>query len=258
MWNKIKNIYDGFAQLPVVQDRNECLRIYFSQRINKISFINYIEVKKSNFKVIYKNKTPVLSPNLEGTFDDCGVMSSCMVHDKMYYTGWNVCKNETYRHAIGTATFNEKKNIFERDNIGPLIDRSVNVPFLANSPFIDSKNNHLYFCNGTGWIGFFPTYNICRCNLVKNSWEFDHGFTPLGSKRHATSRIFKNNDDFYFAAKTKDSSYKIWCNGKIVLEPSGKSKWDSDMTCYPFIFENYMFYNGNGYGATGIGVAELT
>ena len=37
--------------------------------------------------------------------------------------------------------------------------------------------------------------------------------------------------------------------------------WDSEMIEYPCVFDHgarrYMLYNGNGYGATGIGLAEL-
>ena len=37
--------------------------------------------------------------------------------------------------------------------------------------------------------------------------------------------------------------------------------WDSEMICYPYIFEHrgrfYMLYNGNGYGKTGFGLAVL-
>ena len=37
--------------------------------------------------------------------------------------------------------------------------------------------------------------------------------------------------------------------------------WDSQMVCYPFVLDHggrrYMFYNGNGYGRTGFGVAVL-
>ena len=40
-----------------------------------------------------------------------------------------------------------------------------------------------------------------------------------------------------------------------------KDGWDSEMICYPCIFDyldnRYMFYNGNGYGKTGFGVARL-
>lgn len=39
------------------------------------------------------------------------------------------------------------------------------------------------------------------------------------------------------------------------------SGWDSEMICYPFVFdhknERYMLYNGNGYGKTGFGLAKL-
>ncbi len=37
--------------------------------------------------------------------------------------------------------------------------------------------------------------------------------------------------------------------------------WDSEMICYPFVFEHagarYMLYNGNGYGRTGFGIARF-
>lgn len=39
------------------------------------------------------------------------------------------------------------------------------------------------------------------------------------------------------------------------------SGWDSEMICYPFVFDHkgqrYMLYNGNGYGKTGFGIATL-
>ena len=38
------------------------------------------------------------------------------------------------------------------------------------------------------------------------------------------------------------------------------SGWDSEAVTYPFVFEHggqqYMLYNGNGYGRTGFGIAE--
>ncbi len=44
----------------------------------------------------------------------------------------------------------------------------------------------------------------------------------------------------------------------VGIAPSA-SGWDSEMLCYPFVLERgddlFMFYNGNGYGASGLGVA---
>ena len=40
-----------------------------------------------------------------------------------------------------------------------------------------------------------------------------------------------------------------------------KEGWDSEMICYPFVFnhgdQKYMLYNGNGYGRSGVGLAML-
>ena len=37
--------------------------------------------------------------------------------------------------------------------------------------------------------------------------------------------------------------------------------WDSEMVEYPYVFDHgdrrFMLYNGNGYGSTGFGMAEL-
>jgi hypothetical protein len=44
----------------------------------------------------------------------------------------------------------------------------------------------------------------------------------------------------------------------IDVSPKG---WDSEMICYPFVFNHagsfYMLYNGNGFGATGFGLAVI-
>jgi len=47
----------------------------------------------------------------------------------------------------------------------------------------------------------------------------------------------------------------------LVNLPLSESGWDSEMCCYPNVIEHrgilYMFYNGNGFGSTGIGYATL-
>jgi hypothetical protein len=44
----------------------------------------------------------------------------------------------------------------------------------------------------------------------------------------------------------------------IDVAPDG---WDSEMICYPYVFEHgahmYMLYNGNNYGQTGFGLAVM-
>jgi hypothetical protein len=51
---------------------------------------------------------------------------------------------------------------------------------------------------------------------------------------------------------------------KLNINPNldvSKKGWDSEMVCYPFIFEHkneiYMLYNGNNHGIGGFGLARL-
>ena len=80
---------------------------------------------------------------------------------------------------------------------------------------------------------------------------------------------YRNSFDF---RKNKNNSYRIgytyssdlvnWirddANSGIDISESG---WDSDMMCYPNIFELdgkiYMLYNGNEFGKYGFGIAIL-
>jgi hypothetical protein len=47
---------------------------------------------------------------------------------------------------------------------------------------------------------------------------------------------------------------------KVGIDVS-ESGWDSEMVCYPYVFDHkgrrYMLYSGNGYGRTGFGYAVL-
>ena len=48
---------------------------------------------------------------------------------------------------------------------------------------------------------------------------------------------------------------------KIIFLPRKNYEWENEMQAYPHVFKHkknlYMFYNGNGYGKTGIALAKL-
>ena len=55
---------------------------------------------------------------------------------------------------------------------------------------------------------------------------------------------------------------RLWRrNDDIAGIDVSKAGWDSEMVCYPYVFEHcgdyFMLYNGNGYGKTGFGLAAL-
>jgi hypothetical protein len=257
MWHKIKRIYTGYAQLPTVIEHLGYLRIFYSYRINGKSVINYFEIDPLSLKITYENKRPVFNIGEKGCFDDSGVMPSCIISDLLYYTGWNINKgNVPYGHGIGIAKFNYKLNKFERMSKGPVLDRNENIPYLANSPFV--KNNKMYFCNGTGWHKDMPLYNICIA-MYKKSWIVKEKIT--GGDKEACSRPFLEKNFLYFSKKNFTKNYEIFKYNiatKKTNKVLSKSKkgWDSEMVCYPWITNDIMFYNGNNYGETGIGIAK--
>ena len=76
-------------------------------------------------------------------------------------------------------------------------------------------------------------------------------FSSRGEKKISTYRIRK--------ATSKDGIK--WERTKEIELDVSESGWDSEMVCYPYVFEYngklYMLYNGNNYGKTGIGLAVL-
>ena len=61
-------------------------------------------------------------------------------------------------------------------------------------------------------------------------------------------------------AESGDGIHWVRKDEEVGIDVS-ESGWDSEMICYPFVFEHkgqkYLLYNGDGYGKTGLGYAIL-
>lgn len=262
MWHTKGLIFHEQGQLPTLMETDRFFRVYYSMRINLKSYIKFFEIDEQ-LNVISKSKY-AMSPGNRGSFDHSGVMPSCVVGDMMYYTGWHIRSDVPYGHAIGVAKINNDGTL---TRIGIALDKNHNDGFMLNSPLVEFNNGRMemLYCSGTGWIDDYPTYNISKavndCNFWRTlgSVEITHNLFD-----EAISRVSRDKDDgsLYYSWRTKDSSYKLarQHNGVIYDVNVAKSDWDSEMQCYPYICtidsRKYMFYNGNNYGSTGIGVAE--
>ena len=84
--------------------------------------------------------------------------------------------------------------------------------------------------------------------------------------------VLKFKDQYLMWYSYRGESYRIgfatsengidWIRkDEIVGIDVSKEGWDSEMICYAHVFEHndylYMLYNGNGYGATGLGLAKM-
>lgn len=283
------------AMIPIAEQiEGDIYRIYFSSRdrLNR-GHGGYLEIDMNNpTKVLKINPKPVLEPGKLGCFDDSGALPNSIVHinnrKMLYYTGINLGVTVKIRNSIGLAEWNEKTHCFERCFEGPVIDRTRDFPHFVATPEVMYENGvfRSWFTSCVGWkMNLGVPKHFYRLEYAESedgvNWERNGtiaiDFQDEFEYALGVPRIIKDPDQYnmWFAARATANtpSYRIhyatsvdgikWDRqtGTCGLDVSA-SGWDSEMICYPFIFDHngqrYMLYNGNGYGKTGFGLAVLT
>ena len=229
---------------------------------------------------------PVLGPGKVGAFDDSGTTASCLVASpgglRLYYIGWNRGASVRFQTAIGCAESTDGRR-FERVSEGPVIGRSMANPYIATSPWVllDEGRWRMWYAAGVAWsdIGgrLEPSYNIRHAESVDGlEWECrdevcidfadeaEYAIArPCVIKDGALYRMwFSYRGERYrigYAESDDGLSWQRQPHGPT-LAPTGHG-WEREMVEYPTVFDyrgaRHLFYNGNGYGFTGIGHALL-
>jgi hypothetical protein len=74
------------------------------------------------------------------------------------------------------------------------------------------------------------------------------------------SMWFSTRGDRYRIAQAESEDGLAWRRLEEGGLQAGEASWEDQMVCYPHVLRDgdreLMFYNGNGYGASGFGVAE--
>jgi hypothetical protein len=226
---------------------------------------------------------PVLDLGERGTFDDSGVVTSCLVSDGdrryLFYTGWSRGLTVPFYLGAGLAV-SVGGQPFGRMSRAPILDRSDAEPFLTASPFVlhDDGRWRMWYVSGIGWVDGNaspePCYNIWYAESDDAvHWERSRrACLEHGPGEHAFGRpwIVRDHNRYCMWFSARGERYWIsyaespdgiaWTrhDEKAGLRPSSDG-WDSEMVEYPCLIEHrgrrYMLYNGNDYGRTGIGLA---
>ena len=264
-----------------------------------LSHVAYVDMKKNLRDVIGVSQQIVIPLGELGCFDEHGIFPmSVMRHgDAVYgYTcGWNRRVSVSVDTAIGLAISRDDGQTFQRIGAGPVLAASKNEPCLVGDGFVKVINNvfHMWYIFGTGWKKYAAdtppdrTYKIshatsadgvewikeeARCIIPDRLGPDESQALPtvIGiGKRHHMFFCYRESFDF---RQTTGRGYRIghawsddlinWVRDDEQPQLAGTSKdWDSDMQCYPHIFECnekiYLLYNGNEFGRYGFGLAEL-
>lgn len=266
----IGRIFPHEAQCPVVDEVGGRLRVYYGARDEQNrSRIYYFEAMKDNLFNILHTNIPIVRLGGEGTFDcDGQIPSSIGVVNGvkwLYFTGVRKGGENRYENSIGAIRM-EEEGFFKLKE--PVMERMENEWF--NSHLMINGNNG-YFCSCREWRNNEPLYDIHMAKTTDGiEWERKTSVMRLRNGEGGICGMNVSEASALFCVRDKEDyrggagSYRLetaeWSiggwerTGRLEIQ---RSVWDSDMQCYPYIYKNYLFYNGNQFGKTGIGVCVL-
>jgi hypothetical protein len=211
-----------------------------------------------------------------------------------YTTGWNRKVSVSADASIGLAISYDNGVTFEKHGKGPIMAASLNEPFLVADAFVAMYEGlyHMWYIYGTKWKKFVENeapdrvYKIAYATSNDGvNWQRD-GRLIIEDKLNedecqALPTVFELDGRYhmYFCYRQahgfrteSDSAYRLgyaWSDDLLNWNRDDDSAgiavaedgWDSKMQCYPHTFKVdgkvYMLYNGNEFGRTGFGLAEL-
>lgn len=278
------NWWKSHAMVPTPHKvGNGVFKIFFGARNeNNQSLVSYavVDLTRSHNPLIEISTKPVLSPGRLGTFDDNGVLPSCFIEkdgQNLLYTIGFKPGGTTRMDLFGGLAISENEDKFERWSEAPIIERNRVNPLINTAPWvvkIDS-NYLMYYVSGIEWVSAdLPRYNIQIAQSADAiNWE-RNGLVAVDllPNEDALARpyVVSENGLFKMWFSSKGSSYspqyatsengKDWIrqNNEFTF-PSRTRGLDDEMMCYPIALkhndQNFLLYNGNGYGHDGICLA---
>lgn len=265
-----------------------------------LSHIAYADFDKQFSRVIDVADKPVIKLGNLGCYDEHGIFPLNVLRAKGklfgYIGGWNRRVSVSVDGSIGVALSEDNGLTYRRYGDGPVISSSMNEPFLVGDPFVQCYDDifHMWYIFGTTWKRFSAeappdrVYKIGHAisrdgiewekneegrQIVSNSLGDDESqalptVIKIGGRHHM---FFCYRQSFDFR-KNKSRGYRIghafsddlknWTrdDANVGIDVS-QGEWDSDMLCYPHVFEMdgevYLMYNGNEFGRFGFGLAKL-
>jgi predicted GH43/DUF377 family glycosyl hydrolase len=246
-------------------------------------------------RVLYIHDQPVLDFGRKGTFDENGIMpSSALFHDGkvlLYYLGWSQCRNVPNKNFNGLAVSMNSGKTFTKIHEAPVIPVNEFNPIgTTNMTVIYSDNSYYaYYSSITKWIEideklestYLMTYATSKDGIqwqpsgkmiLEPCSEFEAQVRPaiinIGSVWHmwfsyrGSHGFRQGGENAYHIGYATSKDLINWeRNDKLAGIEASESGWDSQMICYPAIVQvggkKWMFYNGNGFGKSGFGYAEL-
>jgi len=268
--------------------QDNIFRVFYSGRnkLNKSS-VGYVDIDIIKQKLIVTCSKPLLTYGEQDSFYSHGVSIGNMYKDEkgkdsILFMGWQIPDGSHWRGDIGKVVVTNNISL-ELDPIKAFMSVDDEDKISLSYPWVEfhEGKHKMWYGSTIDWT----SVNGEMIHVIKYAtsddgvnWE-KHGVAipyELGIAQ-AFSRpsviIDKNGYHMWFSYRDgKGTKYRIgyshsldgiiWTNklDEVGIDVS-QNGWDSEMICYPFVFDHmgkrFMLYNGNDYGKQGFGLAEL-
>jgi len=257
-----------------------------------IGRVGYVDLDtRDPMRVLEIGEKPILDIGQAGTFDEsgalvCSVLSLPGKKLYMYYAGFELGAKIRYRLLSGLASQERGDDCFSRVKQTPILERSDNELFFRGGPFVltDSGRFRMWYVAGSGWEqvedAVKPVYEIRYLESPDGIHWPDEGKPCIRIEKdneHGFGRPYVMRDEglyrmFYSVRRRDVASYRLgyaesddgvsWIRkDELIGLDVSEQGWDSKMICYSAVVKLngrwVMFFNGNDFGKTGFGVAEL-
>jgi hypothetical protein len=264
-------------------------RVFYSGRDSENrSSVGYVDVDIAKQELIHVHRQPVFEHGLGHSFYSHGVsignLYSVGGMSYILFMGWQCPSDGHWRGEVGRLVVNRDLSL-TLDGSDPFLPRDKDDPVSLSYPWVMTHADgsyRMYYGSTVTW----DAGNGEMLHVIKRAWSQDgHRWQREGlavpfvlgtAQAFSHPTVLGNHDEGYhmwfsyrggagtryrigYATSEDGDTWSLNLRGSGI-DVSG-SGWDSEMIEYPFVFEcggqDYMLYNGNGYGATGFGLAIL-
>ena len=296
-WRKLGLVYAPVAKGPqllshaanptAVHLDGDVYRVFYSGRdAENRSSVGSVDIDVERRAVVADAERVLYAHGPPGSFHAAGVSIGCTYRaggtDWMLFMGWQVPPTGHWRGDIGRLRLAPGGSLHLAGE-GPFLASDPHDPISLSYPWVLRRSDawHMWYGSTVTW----DAGNGEMLHVIKHATSADgeewirHGQAvphALGvAQAFSRPSVLAERSGLSMWFSYRSGTGQTYRIGHAVMEDGdgwrlelGQSGidvsadgWDSEMICYPFVFEHrgarFMFYNGNGYGRTGFGLAVL-
>ncbi len=258
----------------------------------------YVDFDKTLLNILGLSNRPAITLGGLGHFDEHGIFPMNVLQHEgrilAYTTGWSRRTSVSIEMEIGFAESFDGGATFIKPGLGgPILSPRLDEPCMIGDGFVRFFGGtfHMWYIFGGKWRRDKEDtdpdryYRIAYAHSQDGlNWERNGRYiiaVKSENECQALPTVFTVGDlhHMYFCYRDvfnfrtdRNKAYRLgyayssdghnWTrNDEVAGIELTSGAWDSDMMCYPHVFEcegnYYLLYNGNEFGKNGFGVAKL-